>query len=135
MHEDNKIAFLREQIAKLTKELDGELQTTEESYSVLAETASRLHEACLWAGWAAWDNHPLVPDVMLLVTSQGMTVAQALSSQDEAPMKKVVHARYFFADGKFFCEGCQRNAQVGCKDGCPMIPRLEIAHDTTDTTT
>jgi len=133
-HEDNKIAFLRQQVKKLSEQIETDLGSAEESYSNLAETASRLHEALLWAGWAAWDNHQLIQEVLYQVCTNNMSVAQALSSCGYEPMKSAVHVRYYFTDGKFFCEGCNRNVDIGCKDGCPMIPKLEIPHEPTDTT-
>lgn len=135
MHENNKIGFLRQQINILTRDLDQQLETTEESYSNMADKASVLYEACLWAQNAAWDRHRDIPEVMDIVLKENLSVACALSRLKMDPMNNCVHVRYFFHEGRFFCEGCQRNAQVGCKDGCPMIPRLEIAHDPTDPTT
>lgn len=129
MHEDNKIAMLREHLAILSKSMDDSLECAEESYSNLAEDASRLFEACLWAGHTAWDKAHIIPDIMSQVCSERKTVAQAMSAGGYAPMKDAVHVRYYFDDGKFFCEGCQRNVEVGCKDGCSMIPKLGIAHE------
>lgn len=91
-----------------------------ESYDRLADEASRLYEACLWAKWAAWDRHAEIPEVMERVLTVGYTVAHALFVHNIAPMRDVKHVRYVFNDGKFFCEGCMRNAEMPCTDECPI---------------